>query len=116
MPSSDNGAGPLADIRVLDLTRALAGPFCTMILGDLGAEGIKVEPTPDGEMIRAWGPFDRGVGVYYYDGGTVENRRDWAYAEAALRGDPDMRRSDYECGIGQLEKFAGLTVYRITTD
>ena len=69
MPSSDNAAndaaGPLAGIRVLDLTRALAGPFCTMILGDFGADVIKVEPTPDGEMIRAWGPFDRGIGVYY---------------------------------------------------
>ena len=69
MPSSDNAAndaaGPLAGIRVLDLTRALAGPFCTMILGDFGADVIKVEPTPDGEMIRAWGPFDRDIGVYY---------------------------------------------------
>ncbi len=56
---------PLENIRVLDLTRALAGPFCTMILGDMGAEVIKVEPAPDGEMIRGWAPFDRGIGVYY---------------------------------------------------
>jgi crotonobetainyl-CoA:carnitine CoA-transferase CaiB-like acyl-CoA transferase len=56
---------PLESIRVLDLTRALAGPFCTMILGDLGADVIKVEPTPDGEMIRQWGPFDQGISVYY---------------------------------------------------
>ncbi|MFQ5955937.1 MAG: CaiB/BaiF CoA transferase family protein, partial [Kiloniellales bacterium] len=56
---------PLESIRVLDLTRALAGPFCTMILGDLGADVIKVEPTPDGEMIRQWGPFDHGVSVFY---------------------------------------------------
>jgi crotonobetainyl-CoA:carnitine CoA-transferase CaiB-like acyl-CoA transferase len=69
MPWPDNAAnnatGPLAGIRVLDLTRALAGPFCAMILGDLGADVIKVEPMPDGEMIRAWGPFDDGVSVYY---------------------------------------------------
>jgi crotonobetainyl-CoA:carnitine CoA-transferase CaiB-like acyl-CoA transferase len=56
---------PLAGIRVLDLSRALAGPFCTMILGDLGADVVKVEPLPDGDMIRGWGPFDRGISTYY---------------------------------------------------
>jgi formyl-CoA transferase len=56
---------PLESLRVLDLTRALSGPFCSMILGDLGADVIKVEPTPDGEMIRAWGPFHDGIGVFY---------------------------------------------------
>lgn len=56
---------PLSGIRVLDLTRALAGPFCTAILADLGAEVVKVEPTPRGEMIRGWGPFKDGVSVYY---------------------------------------------------
>ena len=56
---------PLEKIRVLDLTRAAAGPFCTMILGDLGADVIKVEPTPKGDMTRAWAPHDHGIGVYY---------------------------------------------------
>jgi formyl-CoA transferase len=56
---------PLTGVSVLDLSRALAGPYCAMILGDLGADVVKVEPTPSGEMIRSWGPFDRGISVYY---------------------------------------------------
>ena len=74
------GGRPLAGIRVLDLTRALAGPFCTMILADLGADVVKVEPL-DGDMIREWGPHDRGVSAYYLSGnrnkrGMAVNFRD----------------------------------------
>lgn len=64
---------PLAGIRVFDLTRALAGPFCTMILADLGADVIKVEPVPGGDMIRTWGPFDHGISAYYLS--TNRNKR-----------------------------------------
>ena len=56
---------PLAGLTVIDLSRALAGPFCATILADLGADVIKIEPSPDGEMVRGWGPFQDGISVYY---------------------------------------------------
>lgn len=75
---------PLAGIRVIDLTRALSGPFCSMILADLGADVIKVEPTPAGDMIRTWGPFDQGISAYYLS--TNRNKRGIAVNFRDARG------------------------------
>ena len=57
---------PLEGIRVVDLSRALAGPFCTMTLGDLGAEVVKVEEPGVGDDSRHWGPpFQGGESAYF---------------------------------------------------
>src|SRR5437667_12509043 len=59
-------AGPLAGVRVLDASRVLAGPFCGQVLGDLGAEVIKVERPGQGDETREWGPPFLGEFSAYY--------------------------------------------------
>ena len=59
-------AGALENIKVLDLSRVLAGPYCTMIMGDLGAEILKVEAPGGSDETRKWGPpFQHDVSAYY---------------------------------------------------
>ncbi|MFZ9060675.1 MAG: CoA transferase, partial [Steroidobacteraceae bacterium] len=60
MNPSDFQNGPLSDLRVIEMGTLLAGPFCGQVLGDMGAEVIKVEPPNQGDQMRVWGRQKQG--------------------------------------------------------
>ena len=86
---------PLAGVRVLDLTRALSGPFCAMILGDLGAEVVKIEPADHGDMTRSWGPYVDGQSAYFLS--TNRSKRSVAL---------DFRKQE---GLALIRRMAGAS-------
>jgi crotonobetainyl-CoA:carnitine CoA-transferase CaiB-like acyl-CoA transferase len=65
--------GPLAGTLVLDVSRTLSGPFCTMLLGDMGATVVKIEEPEEGDPARLWPPFLRGHSTYFL--GVNRNKR-----------------------------------------
>jgi crotonobetainyl-CoA:carnitine CoA-transferase CaiB-like acyl-CoA transferase len=67
---------PLDGLKVVDLTRVLAGPFCTMLLGDMGADVVKVEEPERGDDTRGWAPFIQGWSSYFL--GVNRNKRSLA--------------------------------------
>lgn len=102
--------GPLDGIKVLDLSRVLAGPWCAMVLGDLGADVIKVE-SPEGDDLRHFGPpFEQGESAYFMVAGR--NKRcivaDLKYPGDLLRVKELALKADVlveNFRIGTLEKF-----------
>ena len=58
-------AGPLSGITIVDLSRILAGPYCTLLLAELGARVIKVEAPQTGDDARQYGPFKNGKSTYF---------------------------------------------------
>jgi formyl-CoA transferase len=81
---------PLSGLRVLDLTRVLAGPFCTMILGDRGAEVLKIEEPELGDDTRGWAPFVDGWASYFL--GVNRNKKSVALDLKSAEGADALRR------------------------
>src|SRR6185436_5764874 len=113
MGSKDNN-GALEGLRVLDLTRILAGPFCGQMLGDMGADVVKVEPPGAGDDTRTWGPpFVNGESAYFL--GINRNKRSLTLNMASKAGQEVLqqliRKSDVvveNFKLGTLEKW-GIT-------
>ncbi len=86
------GAGlPLEKIRVLDLSRALAGPYCGMMLGDMGADIIKIEHPQGGDEARSWGPpFQAGESSYFLS--VNRNKRSLTLDLKSDQGKEALRR------------------------
>src|SRR5208282_429961 len=95
----DRAEGPLAGLLVADFSRILAGPYATMLLGDMGAEVIKVE-SPDGDDTRTWQPPVRdGISTYYL--GVNRNKRSVAL---------DLRDADDLAAAQELGRRADIFI------
>ena len=87
----ETSPGPLAGLRVLDLSRVLAGPYCTMLLANLGADVVKVERPGEGDDTRAWGPpFAGGESAYYL---SVNNSKRGITLDLATERDRGLARA-----------------------
>ena len=80
---------PLDGLRVIDLSRVLAGPFCAMLLGDMGADVIKVEEPNEGDDTRMWGPFVGDWSAYFL--GVNRNKRSVALDLKSVDGQKALR-------------------------
>ena len=102
---------PLAGLRVVDLTRALAGPFCSQMLGDMGAEIVKVEQPGVGDNARGWGPpFQGGESSYFLS--VNRNKRSIALNLRDARGAEVLRRLVAASDV-LLENFVPGTLDRL---
>ena len=110
-------AGPLDGIKVIDQTQALAGPYCSMILGDLGADVIKIERPGVGDQSRTWGPpFLEDESTYYL--AVNRNKRSLALNFARPDGQEIMHRllDEADIFLTNLPRIASLQKYKIDFD
>ena len=104
------GRPPLAGVRVLDLSRVLAGPFCSMMLGDMGAEVIKVEEPSKGDDTRTWPPFMGGEATYFLS--VNRNKKSLTLNLKAPEGQRILRRLVQRSDV-LLENFRPGTMERL---
>lgn len=103
--SPANDDRPLNGLRVLDLSRIVAGPLCAMLLADLGANVVKVEG-PSGDEIRKWGPpFVEQQATYYY----VPNKNKWLMTL-------DLKSPGGQLVLAELIKAADVVIHNFTAD
>ena len=116
--TKEPAGGPLSGLRVLDLTRVLAGPTCTQLLGDYGADVIKVEKPGLGDDTRGWGPpyvrtadgQDSHESAYYL--ASNRNKRSIAVDIATTEGADTIRKLARQCDIlVENFKLGGLAKY-----
>ena len=113
--------GPLSGLRILDMTRILAGPTCTQALGDLGADVIKIERPGAGDDTRKWGPpylkdkagQDTGESAYYLS--ANRNKRSVTIDISQAEGQDLIRRLLGRCDV-LVENFkvGGLAKYGLS--
>src|SRR4051794_4635524 len=102
---------PLEGLAVLDLSRALAGPYCSMMLGDMGADVVKVEQPGVGDNARGWGPpFQGGESSYFLS--VNRNKRSLALNLRDERGAEVLRRLVLQSDV-LLENFVPGTLDRL---
>ena len=102
MPPTEESPGPLAGLRVLELGSFIAGPFAGQLLGDLGADVVKVEPPGDGDPMRRWGVCVDGRSLWWP--AIARNKRSVAIDLRDERGRAVAARLVRECDI-VLENF-----------
>ncbi|MGL4789907.1 MAG: CaiB/BaiF CoA transferase family protein, partial [Anaerotignaceae bacterium] len=111
----------LEGLKVVDLTTALNGPFCTMILADYGADVLKIEPI-DGEQCRAWGPLDEKSGESGFYNYVNRNKKGATLNLKTEKGlemfyelvkDADVLVENYRGGITQKLKIDYETIKKI---
>ena len=112
---------PLQGLKVVDLTSALNGPFCTMILGDYGADVLKIEPV-EGEQCRSWGPIDENSGESGFYNYVNRNKKGATLNLKSEKGlqlfydlvkDADILVENYKGGVTKKLKIDYETIKKI---